>query len=248
MGRKEGHESPALWRMAFEFIDKLNQMKHLNDVLRASSSVAHDFGFDAIALVDIPSKTADIPFKVLIDDVPAGWIDHYTEHKYAEKDPILRWSVTTGLPFEWSEARHVQAHSDEGRVVMQRAADFGMRHGFSLSVRHSDAPMNCLSMASTAKPHIDATTKPLLHLMSTYAIMRAHVLRTARPVFPELSPREREVLTWVAIGKTSDDIADTLGLTSRTVVAHITNASRKLGALNRTHAVAKAATFGLINI
>ncbi len=61
-----------------------------------------------------------------------------------------------------------------------------------------------------------------------------------------LNEREVEVLTWVARGKTSADIAQIIGLTKRTVDFHIDNAREKLGAATRTEAVVKAASGKLI--
>ena len=61
-----------------------------------------------------------------------------------------------------------------------------------------------------------------------------------------LNDREIEVLTWVARGKTSVEIAKILGLTKRTVDFHTDNARAKLGAATRTEAVLKAATGRLI--
>jgi DNA-binding CsgD family transcriptional regulator len=55
-----------------------------------------------------------------------------------------------------------------------------------------------------------------------------------------LTPREREVLTWVARGKSASIIAKTLQITKRTVDGHVQSAARKLGAQNRAHAVAIA--------
>jgi len=55
-----------------------------------------------------------------------------------------------------------------------------------------------------------------------------------------LTPREREVLTWVARGKSASNIAKTLRITKRTVDGHVQSASRKLGAQNRAQAVAIA--------
>jgi DNA-binding CsgD family transcriptional regulator len=43
-----------------------------------------------------------------------------------------------------------------------------------------------------------------------------------------------EVLTWVARGKASTEIARILGLTKRTIAFHIDNARDKLGAATRT--------------
>ena len=65
-------------------------------------------------------------------------------------------------------------------------------------------------------------------------------------VFLDLNDREVEVLTWVARGKTSLEIAGILGLTKRTVDFHIDNARNKLGASTRTEAVIKATTGRLI--
>ena len=63
-----------------------------------------------------------------------------------------------------------------------------------------------------------------------------------------LSPREREVLRWVAQGKSSWEIGVLLGISSRTVNEHVTSAVRKLSARNRTHAVAIALRDGIIEV
>jgi DNA-binding CsgD family transcriptional regulator len=55
-----------------------------------------------------------------------------------------------------------------------------------------------------------------------------------------LTLREREVLWWAAQGKSAVDIAAILAITKRTVDEHIQNAGRRLGAANRTQAVAIA--------
>ena len=63
-----------------------------------------------------------------------------------------------------------------------------------------------------------------------------------------LTPREREVLAWVAQGKSAGEIAEILHIAKRTVDEHVQTAVRKLGALNRTHAVAIALRDGIIEI
>jgi DNA-binding NarL/FixJ family response regulator len=64
--------------------------------------------------------------------------------------------------------------------------------------------------------------------------------------FVKLKEREIEVLTWVARGKTSADIARKLRLSKRTVDFHLDNARTKLGAGTRTEAAIKAVASGLI--
>lgn len=56
----------------------------------------------------------------------------------------------------------------------------------------------------------------------------------------ELTERERAVLRLIADGKTSEEVADVLGITRRTVETHVANAGVKLGGANRVHTVVRA--------
>ena len=55
-----------------------------------------------------------------------------------------------------------------------------------------------------------------------------------------LTPRETEVLGWVAHGKSAREIGKILGIAKRTVDKHVASIIYKLGARNRTQAVALA--------
>jgi DNA-binding CsgD family transcriptional regulator len=55
-----------------------------------------------------------------------------------------------------------------------------------------------------------------------------------------LTPRELEVLLWVAKGKTNRDIGDILGMSPRTVNKHLEHIYEKLGVETRTAAAALA--------
>lgn len=74
---------------------------------------------------------------------------------------------------------------------------------------------------------VAATTLPLKWVMTTM---------TPR----ELSPRQREILALVAAGRTSKEIASTLGISESTVNWHLSNVFDRLGASSRAEAVALA--------
>ncbi len=64
--------------------------------------------------------------------------------------------------------------------------------------------------------------------------------RTRAPrVVNELTPREQEVLAWVARGKTNAEVAQILWLAPSTVRKHLENVYAKLGVSTRTAAVAR---------
>jgi DNA-binding NarL/FixJ family response regulator len=95
----------------------------------------------------------------------------------------------------------------------------------------------------------DYVTKPIdFDILET--IIKARLAGVARieirPKLADLNDREIEMLTWVARGKTSAQIAEMIGLAKRTVDFHLDNARNKLGAATRTEAVIKAAFGRLI--
>jgi DNA-binding CsgD family transcriptional regulator len=61
-----------------------------------------------------------------------------------------------------------------------------------------------------------------------------------------LSDRERECLFWVSEGKTTDEVAVILGVSSNTVNSYITHAIQKFSASNRAMAIATAIRSGII--
>lgn len=67
------------------------------------------------------------------------------------------------------------------------------------------------------------------------------------PDRPVLSPRQYEVLRYLQQGLTNPEIAKRLGVTERTVKAHCQEVFDRLGARNRTAAVAAAMRLGLVD-
>jgi DNA-binding CsgD family transcriptional regulator len=63
---------------------------------------------------------------------------------------------------------------------------------------------------------------------------------TDRLLQASLTPRETEVLTWLARGKTNRDIAEILGMSHRTVNKHLEHIFEKLGVETRAAAAALA--------
>ena len=78
--------------------------------------------------------------------------------------------------------------------------------------------------------------------MEYFASMR---LTPALPLFPELSEREREILTLIAQGSTNADIAAQLVLSPKTVRNHVSNILSKLQVADRAEAILRARDVGL---
>lgn len=83
------------------------------------------------------------------------------------------------------------------------------------------------------------------HLHSALASVNASNAQVAAG-FKPLTPRELEILQWLAKGKANADISMLLGISVCTVRVHIQNLFNKLPANNRTHAAARALQLGLL--
>ncbi|WP_240789182.1 response regulator transcription factor [Synechococcus sp. BS56D] len=67
------------------------------------------------------------------------------------------------------------------------------------------------------------------------------------PLVEELSARELEVAAAVARGLSNKEIGDLYGISPETVKTHVSNASDKLGASDRTQLAVLALLYGLID-
>jgi LuxR family quorum sensing-dependent transcriptional regulator len=134
---------------------------------------------------------------------------------------------------------------------MNTAEDFGMKKGFLVPILRSSGFHACVTMAGERPDH-EPRARKAIHLLSLFAHARATLLlnNAAEPaqVYESLTDREKEVLTWIAAGKSSWDIARILNITERTVNWTIGRAMRKLDAVNRTQAVVNAIRTGAIHI
>ena len=72
------------------------------------------------------------------------------------------------------------------------------------------------------------------------SLQNAGQAQASRLATAALTPRETEVLSWVAKGKTNRDVGDILGLSPRTVNKHLEHVFEKLGVETRAAATALA--------
>jgi DNA-binding NarL/FixJ family response regulator len=81
-------------------------------------------------------------------------------------------------------------------------------------------------------------------------LMPPEVAERLSEYFPQiaLTPREVEVLSFVAKGLANKDIATHLGTASGTIKMHVQNIIGKLGAADRTHAVTIALQRGILHL
>jgi DNA-binding CsgD family transcriptional regulator len=103
---------------------------------------------------------------------------------------------------------------------------FEVEQGFRTDKSRSDAPVAGVVGAPPNRPPIAASKG------STFLL---DVQRGSKPV-RRLTRREQQVLALVTRGLANKHIARQLGITERTVKAHLTSVFQQLGVSDRTHA------------
>jgi LuxR family transcriptional regulator, quorum-sensing system regulator BjaR1 len=234
-------------RNALDFIESLEAYTSVSDAMAALGAGFGRFGFETIVVSGLPNPDQRIAPLVLAKRWPAEWFKMYTEKNYDRVDPVVRMCRQSINPFEWSEAPFDPVAEPHAAEVMNRASEYGMSRGFIVPIHGLTGYQALVSLGGI---HLDLNprSKPALHLMAMYGFER--IRRLVEPKAPpqaSLTRREREAISWAALGKSAWEIGEILHITQRTAEEHLAVAARKLGAVNRTHAVAIAIRRNIIH-
>lgn len=178
---------------------------------------------------------------------PEEWLGLYAEQGFAAVDPVVHAHIADFSAKPWSDA-----YCQWGRPqpFISLAEDFGIRNGYSfgaLSPTNGTASIFCLCNSRKNSTH----TTEILDILAPHfheALLRIIQPNPPSTSIPALTPREIEVVRWLANGKNYWEISVILGISERTIKFHTSALQQKLGASNRTHAVARALSFGLISL
>ena len=183
----------------------------------------------------------------LISNYPTAWTTHYLQSHYERLDPVIAQALSNPEPFEWGPGVTPSTLSPQQLELLDDAAFFGIRYGFTIPIHDGRGPIAAITYASQERGPVFQRcierNGRVLQLMALY--FHAHARRkvvTDRLVDGvALPPRELECLEWAARGKSAWDIGQILGITRRTAAFHLDNAKAKLGVHSICQAVARLA-------
>lgn len=236
-------------REAFAFVENLERLNTVDEVIDSLERSLALFGFENFILTGLPHPQQRFETMVVLRKIPGAWFEVYAAQDYVRVDPVIRMCRKTVHPFEWDEAPFNADVEPRAAEVMNRAKEFRLARGFCVPIHSATGHEACLSLSGV---HLDlnARTKPAIHLMAMYTYERIRQI-VGPDMFKSDNPltsREKEVLTWSAIGKSASEVGEILSIAKRTVDEHSVRAARKLRAQNKMHAVVKALQHRLIDI
>jgi DNA-binding CsgD family transcriptional regulator len=198
-------------------------------------------------------KVPKPPIGITHNSAP-GWREYYREHSLHRYDPmhaICLANISGGL-FTRKEAL-VRYHSPEAQRVAAEAIEFGVPGPVALLQWLGPGRLGSTSLFfPSADFHLDHAERLML---CTASFVFHSCYRELSEPFPghageppSLTPRESDVLHWIALGKTKGEIANLLQVSVSCVKRHCENILLRLGVNNMASAVARAMSWGLITI
>ena len=220
-------------------------------LLPALVEIGREYGLEDFAYVTTVGRNSMTTAPLIETSYPSAWLERYTEMRYDRTDPVVRAATSGILPVEWSAAR---AAFDGSESFFGEAREFGIQdEGLAVPVRDEKGrkAVFSISVAMTGAEWRSFLHErmPDLHYLA-YAFHQQYWTRQeggiAGPGDP-LTRRETQVLLWAARGKTVWETSAILDLSARTVETYLKTCCRKLGAANKTHAVAIGLECGAIS-
>lgn len=181
---------------------------------------------------------------------PTEWIDRYLEKNYLRMDPVIFGCFQRFTPVIWKD---LDWSTRAAATMFRDAIDHGLgNQGYTIPIRGPNGQfalftVNNLSDDDTWQAFVDANARDLMVIAHEFNKKALEFERAGEGVAPpSLSPRELAAMTCLAKGQSRAQAAKELGISEHTLRVYIESARHKLGALNTTHAVARALSEGII--
>jgi DNA-binding CsgD family transcriptional regulator len=246
---------PDLGSSLIAFSTRTGELKTPDAVLNAlNDAIARASPLQVLGAGRFPPKVGDWKAVKLGEsaflhkNVPREWWREYSLYSQQAYDPGIMMARMSLAPYTWTESWRMIEPIGVDRWAMDLALKYGMRDGLTCPV----GGRWVLAYWSRRVLSDVLSLEARVHIFTaaSFAIMRIETLvgpdpsRISSPA--QLTPRECAVLRMVAAGRDLKTIAEALELGEETIRTHLRKAKAKLGARNRTQAVAEAIRQNLI--
>lgn len=234
-------------------LQKVLEANSLNALSASAQRVVESLGFDKffyLAAVSQPELVASLGRKTIaLGTYPEAWIERYQQQDYYLIDPTALHIKRQRYPIAWCSDMF---RTPEAAQMYAEARQHGVSAGGTCPIidGFTDAGLGFARDQDVDEGYPDALRAlPHAFLLGAYfhtTLMRLlHINVTGTEA---LTPREEKCVLQAALGMRDTEIGNELGISTRTVLFHLTNARRKLAADNRAQLIAKAIALGIVRL
>lgn len=230
------------------FIEGLRNTSSRDDLQHLIETLRSVYGVDHVVYHAV--NLAGSPYAALT--YSNEWVDHYLDAALHRVDPVVQTAWRRFHPLDW---KRLDWSAPASRRFLRDAIEAGVgNQGYSLPIRGPDGQFALFTVNQTSgddlwRKFTEENARDML-LISHYFHQKVLEIENVAEKAPgrDLSPRERDALTYLACGLGRGQVAERLQISEHTLRVYVDSARFKLGALNTTHAVALAVSGGAIHI
>ena len=235
-----------------DFSESLSQVTSLDEIKQVCNLFCERIGFEYYLFGICSVTSLSQPQITTISNYPDEWFKSYFDEGMQKHDPVVKYCFEHTAPVRWDKLVLMEEYiTPVGAQIMARAAECGLVNGLSIPLKAPSGEVAIFSLSTRNAEDMDTRLLfALAHAQAMGVTLFEHCARviadTSTDKSQRLTPREIECLFWACEGKTTWEISKIIDVTERTIIFHLTSATKKLGAVNRQHAVAKAIIMGLV--
>lgn len=234
----------------YALVESLSQVKTIEEIEQVCLKFCDLCGLEFYLFGVCNAISLSSPQIFTVSNYPKEWYEGYFENDLQKSDPVVKYCFANTVPITWNKLVKMEQYCDAiGLQLMHAAREKGLVDGLSVPVKAPSGEVSILSLASKIEEQLP---RRLLHALPfaqyfSYSLFEVYLkMNLHRSLLEPLTPREHESIFWACEGKTAWEMSQIMNVTERTAIFHLTSATKKLGAANRQHAVAKAIMYGLV--
>jgi DNA-binding CsgD family transcriptional regulator len=245
----------GLQTQLIHFADQVEELRSPEDVLNELHAITtRHLPLQVIGAARFPLKSGDWESvqigksAFLHRSVPDGWWEEYSALARGRFQPMLFLAATSMAIHTWTEVRRMFQPIGIDKWSYDVALKHGMRDGLTCPI--GGRWVVCFWSRKELANIVTHSMRVIICAAVSFAALRLEQLIEPDPdivgAHSRLTPRELAVLRLVSGGMQSREVARDLRLGEETIRSHLKKAQSKLGARNRTQAVAEALRQNLI--
>lgn len=241
--------------MIADYLEQVLEVDTVEELWALHTEKMQSYGFDRLLYVYTRFKVsvamADPVDSLILSNHDPAYVEGFVKDGHYMNGPMLRWSLENDGACSWSWLREMACGDSitEGeRKTMEFNRKMDVVAGYSIGFK-SDTARARGGIGLTAEHGMNQDKVDAIWARDGHEILMmnnvVHLKITSLPYSSarrSLTNRQREVLEWVGDGKTMQDIATIMGLTSATVEKYLRLAREALDVDTTAQAVLKASS------
>ena len=235
------------------YLHRLSNCQTIEELWEAHTKKMEEYGFDRLIYgftrYRSGNSLGDPEDFIILTNHDRSYTDVFMGEQHYVHAPMVNWALNNEGACSWGILAQMQT-TETLTASEQRVLEFnysmGVTAGYTISFKsvsaRSKGAIALTARSGMTQDEVDAVWAEHgrdIHLMNNVAHLKILTL-PYNPPNRALTKRQREALEWVGDGKTTQDIALLMGLTSATVEKHLRLARESLSVETTAQAVLKA--------